>query len=153
MANESSKELRRLYWKAKEGRSVDKETNQVLYSLFSLRGTNLRGLFESRVISYVFFTPNGLKILTKPNRFNKLPAVNYSDIANVDITTKRCGYSLWLLKNRIIVITSKYGPQTKLYTRSQKQAEMFVNELKAKMREASGEQPAQNAQDQQSELL
>lgn len=58
------------------------------YSFASTYGTNLAGIFYSKITSNVEFAEDRLFIDIKPKRFNKSPAILFDDITGIDIARK-----------------------------------------------------------------
>lgn len=75
------------------------ESNSIIgkkYSFTSTIGTNLTGLFNSRIISTVEVAEDRIFIDIKPKRFHNSPAVMFEDIMGIDTVTK-INFYYWFL--------------------------------------------------------
>jgi hypothetical protein len=67
------------------------------YSFSSVRGTNLAGFINSKIVSNVKLGDDRAYINITPKRFNKAPAVMYDDIMGVDISSNINLYYIFLI--------------------------------------------------------
>lgn len=68
------------------------------YSFTSTVGTNLAGIFNSRITSNVEVAEDRIFVDIKPKRFNKCPAIMFEDITGIDTTTKiNLYYWFWII--------------------------------------------------------
>lgn len=68
------------------------------YSFVSAKGTNLLGLFNSRIFNEVQIGEDRIGINTIPSRYNKVPAIMLEDITAIQINTKiNFYYWIWII--------------------------------------------------------
>jgi hypothetical protein len=124
------------------------------YIFTSASGTNLAGIFNSKVISNVEVAEDRLFIDIKPKRFNTSPAVLFEDITGIDIAVKiNLYYWLWIIISaavgiaapfcfiftiififcglqRKITISQRNGIKVVMYSSSKAKAEEFKEDMK-----------------------
>lgn len=124
------------------------------YTFISVRGTNMAGIFNSRITSNVEVAEDRLFIDIKPKRLNKAPAILFEDITGIEIDKKiNLYYWIWIVISviggfaapymfiftcififcglqRKITISQRNGVKVIMYENSKTGAEEFKEDMK-----------------------